>query len=162
MDDTDLSGLDLAGAKEYIFAYAVDIKRYDRELAQARSELELWRGRIALAEGKSMTQLAVAARSKSDQVQSQISTLEAERAALVVKVARMKEQLPMISARERSIDPDRLLAELQLMTGELLGDSASAEARTAAEFSRLEAESAAETGLDALKKRAAGEDQPES
>jgi hypothetical protein len=72
----------------------------------------------------------------------------------------MREQLPMIKARERSIDPDRLLAELQLMTGELLGsggDGGRSPAATEADFAKLEAEAKAEADLEGLRRRAAAE-----
>lgn len=173
MDDENLTGLDLASAKEYIFAYAVDVKRLDKDIADAQAELDRWKSRQALAEGKlaaagpagdqAMSGLAQAAAAKVAEQAAKLATLEAERADLRARVARMREQLPMIKARERSIDPDRLLAELQLMTGELLGGAADggpelggkSAAATEADFAKLESESKAETDLDALKRRAA-------
>jgi phage shock protein A len=168
MDDTDLTGLDLASAKEYIFEYAVDVKRLDKAIGDEQVELERWQGRAALAEGKlaaagtagdqSMAALVQAARAKVEEEAGKVASLEAERAELRAKVGRMREQLPMIKARERSIDPDRLLAELQLMTGELLGESEGA--ATEAAFAKLEAESKAGADLEALKRRAAEGAQP--
>jgi hypothetical protein len=117
---------------------------------------------VALAEAKlaaepSMAALVQAASAKVEETQATIASLDAERAELRAKIARMREQLPLIKARERSIDPDRLLAELQLMTGELLGDELGgrSEAATEADFAKLETESKADSDLDALKKRAA-------
>jgi hypothetical protein len=163
MDYENLSGLDLASAKEYIFAYAVDVKRLDKSIADAGAELERWKGRVALAEGKlaagdaSMATLAQAARARVEEEAAKVASLEAERADLRAKVIRMREQLPMIKARERSIDPDLLLAELQLMTGELLGEGAEGRsaAATEADFAKLETEAKADSELDALKRRAA-------
>jgi hypothetical protein len=164
MEDTDLSGLDLAAAKEYIFAYAVDIKRLDKDAEEAQAELERWRGRLALAEGRlaagdqSMAALADAARAKVEEASARLASREAERAELRAKVARMREQLPMIKARERSVDPDLLLAELQMMTGELLGseDGGRSAAATESDFRKLEADAKADSELDALKRKAAG------
>jgi len=176
MEDTDLTGLDLDAAKEYIFAFAVDVKRLDKEIADAVAELERWKARAVLAEGKlaaagsagdaNMAALAEAARTRISEEGSKAAALEAERAELRAKVARMREQLPMIKARERSIDPDRLLAELQLMTGELLSGSAESgtdiggrsAAATEADFARLESDAKAESDLEALRRRAAAED----
>jgi hypothetical protein len=164
MEDTDLTGLDLASAKEYIFEFAVDAKRLDRAIADGQAELERWKGRSALAEGKlaagdqSMAALVQAAQAKLGEEAGKVAALEAERAELRAKIGRMREQLPMIKARERSIDPDRLLAELQLMTGELLGESAGA--ATEAAFAKLEAESKAGADLDELKRRASEGKQP--
>ncbi|HTX73453.1 MAG TPA: hypothetical protein VMC79_11555 [Rectinemataceae bacterium] len=153
MDDSDLSGLDLAGAKELIFAYAVDIKRYDRELALTKAELELWVGRARLAEERSLADLATAARAKVEAANVKLQTLQSEQDELKAKVGRMRSQLPLIRAKERSIDPDRLLAELQLMTGELLGPDAGAGSSVERDIAALEKESAASSALDNLKKK---------
>jgi hypothetical protein len=74
-----------------------------------------------------------------------MAMLEAERTDILAKVSRMREQLPMIKARERSVDPDRLLAELQMMTGELL-----AEPKVDAELEALKRRAAAEAGKEAI------------
>jgi phage shock protein A len=174
MDDTDLSGLDLAAAKEYIFAFAVDFKRIEKELAQAGSEAETWKGRIALAEGKGLAELASSARSKAEEIALKVAALEGERASVAAKIQKMRAALPGISARERSIDPDRLLAELQLMTGELLGPAdlgaapgaeGASRAATEREFAKLEATSSADAALAAMKRKLApapegGSDEP--
>ena len=123
-DDTDLTGLDLEGAKAYILEFAVEAKRLEKELAALKADLDLWKGRVALAEGKAMPDLASAARNKVAEIEGRMAALGAERADILSKVEAMRLRLPAIRAAERSIDPDRLLAELQLMTGELLGDDA--------------------------------------
>lgn len=163
MDDENLSGLDLAAAKEYIFAYAVDVKRLDKDIATAQGELERWKGRVALVEAKmaagdtSVAALAQAARAKVEEEGGKVATLEAERADLRARVTRMREQLPYIKASERSVNPDQLLAELQMMTGELLGDEVGGRSVVAsnADFARLEAGAKADSDLEALKRRAA-------
>jgi len=163
-DDTDLTGLDLEQAKEYILAFAVEAKRLEKDLAALGQELELWQGRVTLAEGKAMAELADAARGKSAELAGKIEALEAERADLRSKVEAMRLRLPGIRAAERSVDPDRLLAELQLMTGELLGDaspgaSEGALSATAAsvEFAKLEAGAKADADLEALKRKMGGD-----
>jgi chromosome segregation ATPase len=127
-DDTDLTGLDLAAAKEYVFAFALEAKRLDKDVAAAEAELALWKGRVALAEGKAMAELAAAARAKAEEAAGKLASLAAERASIKSKVEAMRMRLPSIRASERSIDPDRLLAELQLLTGELLGEDTLGEA----------------------------------
>jgi phage shock protein A len=162
-DDTDLSGLDLAAAKEYILEFAVEAKRLDKELAAAEAEAALWKGRVALAEGKALGELATAARSKVAEAEGKISALEAERSSVRSKVEAMRLRLPSIRAAERSIDPDRLLAELQLMTGELLGEGppgmpegGRSDAAVNEDFSKLENGAAAEADLAALKRKMTG------
>jgi phage shock protein A len=150
----ELAGLDLESAREYVFAYAVDVKRLDKEIAEGRSQVELWKGRAALAQSKGMADLAQAAEARRAEEEGKLSSLESERASLAGKLARLREQLPMIRARERSIDPDRLLAELQLMTGELLGDAEDGAAATDKAFAELEAAQSAESSLAELKRKA--------
>jgi hypothetical protein len=152
----ELAGLDLESAREYVFAYAVDVKRLDKEIADGRSQVELWKGRAALAQSKLMADLAEAAEARRAEEEAKLASLESERALLAGKLARLREQLPMIRARERSVDPDRLLAELQLMTGELLGDAEGGAAATDKAFAELEAAQAAESGLAELKRKAEG------
>ena len=172
MDDTNLSGLDLDAAKEYIFAFAVDAKNQEKAIADARGEFELWKRRVTLAEGRlakagpagdpSMDSLAQAARSKVEELAGKMAALETERADLRSKIEAMRAQLPMIKARERSIDPDRLLAQLQMMTGELLGESPEGRSPAAieADFAKLESEARTDSELEALKRRAAEGDKP--
>jgi hypothetical protein len=115
-----------------------------------------------------MAPLVQAASAKAAELAGKIATLESEHADLRAKVARMREQLPLIKARERSIDPDRLLAELQMMTGELLGGAAGggpevagrSAAATEADFAKLESAAKAEADLDALKRKAAEGNNP--
>lgn len=164
MDDSELSGLDLDAARELIFAYAVDIKRYDKELASARGELDRWSSRAKLADEKGLPELAAQARAKADETASKMGSLELEQGELKARLERLRQQLPLIRAGERSVDPDRLLAELQMMTGELLGGEAGSDRPSAAterELAKLEADAAADTALDALKRKMGGQTPPD-
>ncbi len=157
--DTDLGGLDFAGARDYLLALAAEAKRLDKEVERAEAELELWRGRAALAEGRARPELAGAARAKAGELEAGLASLRAERSSLRSKVEAIRLQLPLVRARERSVDPDRLLAELQLMTGELLGGSGGGpagegrpgSAAAERELAGLEAASKADAELAELK-----------
>ena len=151
MDDTDLSGLDLAGARAYLVEFATSSKLARKALTALDEDLALWTTRVALAEGKGMAELAAAAKTKLSELEAKRAPLAAEIAETEDKVRRIREKLPLVAASERSIDADRLLAELQLMTGELLGDTSP---KLEADLARLESEAAVEEGLAALKKNA--------
>jgi len=151
----ELAGLDLESAREYVFAYAVDVKRLDKDIAVSRSEIALWKGRVELARSRGLPDLERAAQARVAEEEAKLATLESERAGFAAKLAHLREELPRIRAKERSIDPDRLLAELQLMTGELLGDAQEGAAATDKAFADLEAAQSAESGLAELKRRAA-------
>ena len=160
MDDSDLTGLDLSGAKVYLLDFATAAKLTRRDLEALEADMGVWTKRVALAEGKGMTELADQARARLAELESKRAALAAELAETEAKVRRIRERLPMVAAKERSVDADRLLAELQLMTGELLGseagDGSSLESRMAkleGEAKAGEAASAADVGLAELKKK---------
>lgn len=150
MDDTDLRGLDPDSAKEYILSFATEAKRYERDIDAAMSELTLWNSRVALAESKGAAELAQAARAKAGELAAKLESLKAEKRSLDSKVEAMKGSLRGIKAAERSVDADRLLAEMQLATGEALEPEAAA---TDAAFAKLEKASGVESELEALKRK---------
>lgn len=120
MDLRELSGLDLQGARNLLFACTTDLKRHEKDINTLRAELGLWTQRTSLAESKGMAELAGAARARAAEITAKIGAIEESFAEIRSDISRLKEALPGIAAKERSIDPDRLLAELQLLTGELL------------------------------------------
>jgi phage shock protein A len=174
-NDEDLRGLDLQSAKEFIVAYSIDAKRIEKEIAEAQDEIGKWKARAALVDAKlaagdqSVAPLIEAARARLAELSAKASSLETERADLRARIDSMRAQLPIIKASERSIDPDRLLAELQMMTGELLGDAipggsdltgssdagqGMSAAQAEAEIAKLESQAKVDSALEELKKRA--------
>ena len=131
----------------------MDLKRLDKDIDVSRSEIALWKSRVELARSRGLMDLERAALARVSEEEAKLASLESERAALAAKLARLREELPRIRARERSVDPDRLLAELQMMTGELLGDEG--KAATDKDFADLEAAQSTDAALAELKRRAA-------
>jgi hypothetical protein len=121
MDDTDLRGLKAADARAYVLEFITAMKSTERAMAAMDQDLALWSKRVELAAAKGAAELEAAARAKVDELATRRSTLAAEKAELAAKVARLKEQLPLALASERSVDTDLLLAQLQMATGEALG-----------------------------------------
>ncbi|MDA8409566.1 MAG: hypothetical protein M0001_04140 [Treponema sp.] len=147
-DDTDLSGLDLAGAKSYLLDFATAAKMTKKALDAVEAEIGVWAKRVALAEGKGMTELAAQAGAKLGELEGKHAALAAELAETESKVRSIRERLPTVAARECSVDADRLLAELQMLTGTLLDEGkGSLEGRMAA----LESEASAAQSLEELK-----------
>jgi phage shock protein A len=145
----ELSRLDYPGAMELILAYSTDIKRHDIDIQNLRKEAEVWGSRVRLAEAKGLADLAQEAKKQAADIEEHIASIEASRAELSTDVARLKEALPGMKARERSIDPDRLQAELSMMTGEAL-DPAKAELDK--QLGALEKDSG-DSALQALKRK---------
>jgi hypothetical protein len=126
MDDTDLRGLAAADARAYVLEFITAMKSTERAMAAVDQDLSLWTKRVELAASKAASDLEAAARARVDELAARRSTLQAERADLAAKVARLKEQLPLALASERSVDTDLLLAQLQVATGEALGGPSAA------------------------------------
>jgi len=116
----ELSRLDYQGAMDMLFAYTTDIKRHEKDMDALRKEIGLWSSRVTLAEGKGLAELAGAAKAQLAQLNGKLAEIEASRAELARDAQRIKESLSGIKAKERSIDPDLLQAELSMMTGEAL------------------------------------------
>jgi len=154
--ETSLRGMSVEAAREYVMGYLTTLKSTERELSVLREELSHWNGRAELAAGKQAVDLEAAARAKVSELQAKVDALEEERASLAGKIARMKEQLPMLKMTERSVDADLLLAQLQMATGEgtkdLLNESGASAASTDEALRKMGAESA----LDELKRKLAG------
>jgi hypothetical protein len=153
MDDAEFLSLDLEGAREYILAYATDIKRYEKEIADLDRDVALWGDRAKLAEGKAAADLAAAASQRYAELRAKREALESERASLAAELVRLRERLPYLKARERSVDADLLLAELQSMTGELLDPE---KVQAEHELSKVETEAKADLALAELKKKMGG------
>ena len=116
----ELSRLDHEGAMQLLFAYTTDIKRCGKDIEALEKDIALWTSRVALAESKGMAALAEGARGQVSQLQAKLAELSGSKAELEGDAARIKDALPSIKAKERSIDPDQLQAELSMMTGEAL------------------------------------------
>lgn len=156
MDDQEFLSLDLEGAREYLLAYTTTLKQYDKDIASFDQDLALWKGRVGLAEGKGEAALADAARARMAELEAKRQSLAAERAGIAGDVVRIKERLPYLKARERSVDPDRLLAELQMMTGSLLEPEKAVADR---ELEATEKDSKANDALAELKRKMGGQGQ---
>ena len=152
MDDKEFLSLALEGAREYLLAYMTSAKRYEQDMAAAQAEIGLWRGRITLAEKAGKPELAEAAKKRAEELEAKKAGLDGERQGLLAETRRLRERLPYLKARERSIDPDRLLAELNLMTGNILGDESGTPAPEA-EIAKLEANSSIDAALEELKRK---------
>lgn len=116
----ELSRLDQGGAMDLLFAYTTDIKRHEKDMEALKKDAALWASRVSLAESRGMAELAAGAKAQLAGLEARLSEIQASRAELERDAARIKEALPGIKARQRSIDPDQLQAELAMMTGEAL------------------------------------------
>jgi phage shock protein A len=145
----DLSGMEAAAAKDYILQFVSTLKLTEKEIAVLVEELGKWRGRVDLARGKSAEDLAAEAEKEVQRITEKKTVLEDEAAVLKAQIENMRQQLPGLAARQRSIDPDLLEQELLIAMGRMPGTENEAAADRA--FEALEKEQAADDALEALK-----------
>jgi len=146
----ELSRLDYEGARELLFAYTTDIKRHDKDIEALKKDVALWTSRVSLAESRGMAELAAGAREQLGQLEGRLSEIATSRAELERDAARIKEAMPGMKAKQRSIDPDQLQAELSMMTGEALEPE---KVKLDRELDALAKAGSSEDPLAALKRR---------
>jgi phage shock protein A len=154
MDVSELTNLDFEGARGMMLAFATDAKRIEKEVAALRGEESQWASRVKLAQGRGMAELAAAAAARQAELSGKIQALEAERSSILRDLELLRESLPGIAAKERRIDPELLLAQMQMMTGELLHPEAAA---AESELRTLESRAGVEDALAGLKRKMGGE-----
>ncbi|MFZ3110313.1 MAG: hypothetical protein WA234_06450 [Rectinemataceae bacterium] len=146
----ELSKLDHGAAMDLLFAYTTDIKRHEKDIEALKKDAALWASRVSLAEARNLPELAAGAKTQLSGLEARLSGIQASKAELERDAARIKEALPGIKAKERSIDPDQLQAELSMMTGEALDPE---KARLDRELDTLAKTGADSDPLEALKRK---------
>ena len=136
----NLRGMGVADAKEYVFHYITTLKLAEKKSEELAGKHKKWLARIDRARSGGMEDLALEAQAEADKLQSEREALGAEIADLKTRIQRMRDQLPGLAARERSIDPDMLEQELLIAAGGAPGDDSKAELDR--QFEAVEADAA--------------------
>ncbi|AEF86829.1 hypothetical protein TREPR_3376 [Treponema primitia ZAS-2] len=150
----DLRGMGAVDAKEYIFHYITTLKLTEKKREECSTEYEKWAARVSLAQSRGAQDLAPQAQAEADKMQAQRDALDAEIAGLKGQIQRMRDQLPGLAARERSVDPDLLEQELLIALGLTPGE----ELKPGLERQFEEAE--ADAALEALKAKMKRDETP--
>ena len=145
-----LAGLDSTGAKEYILGFLSTLKLTEKEIEKLKDEELKWIRRAELARDQGKTDLSIEAEREKEKITARIGELENEAGDLRIKIEKLREELRILPAMERSIDPDLLEQELLILAGRMPGEE---EAERYRAFEKLENESAADSALEALKAR---------
>jgi phage shock protein A len=145
----DISGMNAAEAREYIFHHITTLKLTEKKIRELDGELSRWQDRAELARSKGAADLAAEAEKQMEAIRTKQSGLEEESAGLRAGIDRMRAQIPALGARERSVDPDLLEQELLIAAGYNPGEEEAA--RTDRQFRDLEKDNDAEEALRALK-----------
>ncbi|MDR0585566.1 MAG: chromosome partitioning protein [Treponema sp.] len=150
----DLSGMSPAAAKEYILAFAASLKLSEKQALELEQELGKWKSRAELARSACRPDLAEEAEKGLARANDKKQRLNAEIAGLRSQIEEMRRKLPLLAARERSVDPDLLEQELLIAAGRLPGEET--EAANERLFRDLEKEAAAGAALSELKAKMEG------
>lgn len=146
MDDTDLSGLDAAAAREYVHGFVTTLRLTVKRRRQLETERHTWEERVRLAAAAGDDRLRDAARDRLRRVQEDCGRVAAEEAELRAQVEVLQRQLRRIRATAATtVDAEQLLAQLQ----ELVGDHDTLKE----DLDRLSAEQRAAAELESLKRR---------
>lgn len=114
----DLRGMSPEQAKAYIIAHITDLNLLKKRIEEMRADLDSWKSRAALASSRGIADLSAAAEAQAAKLAEALAPLLSEAEALKRDIETMKSQVPGLAARMRSVDPDLLLANLQMVTGE--------------------------------------------
>ena len=135
--------------KEYIYNFIATLKLTERQILNIDDEIDKWRSRVELANSKGQPELAREAEKEQNRLAEKQQTLKAEAEQLKLQIEEMRRQIPLLAARERSIDPDLLEQELLMAAGNLPGDEE--KVRAERQFREMERAQTAEAALDELK-----------
>ncbi|MBN2443770.1 MAG: hypothetical protein JXJ04_20580 [Spirochaetales bacterium] len=117
-DETDLTGMDIADAKEYVLSYISTLKETQRALKVLSEELALWQSRVKFAQERGREDLMSAARMKETELSDKYARLSVEEKELSGKVQTLMENLKRLKAGfTPTVDAEQLAAELDMMTG---------------------------------------------
>ena len=146
MDDTDLSGLDPAAAREYVHGFVTTLRLTVKRRQQLETERHTWEERVRRAAAAGDDRLRDAARDRLRRVQEDCGRIAAEEAELRAQFEVLQRQLRRVRATVgTTVDAEQLLVQLQ----EMVGDHDTLKE----DLDRLSAEQRAATELESLKRR---------
>jgi hypothetical protein len=118
-DWVDLRGMTPEAAKDYILAHMTDLNVLKQRIGEADAETASWEARVKLAAEKGLAELEAQAGLRLSEARARANALKTEAISLATDIKKMRDQVPGLEARVRSVDPDILLAGLQMVTGEM-------------------------------------------
>jgi len=139
----DITGMTEGDARDYIVSLSAHLKQTEGELAAVDEEIKLWAGRIVLADQRNLVELKGQAQAKRDELVERRTKLEMEVWEFRDGVEKMKKQLAILPATQRTVNTEALLENLAILGGPL--DTVSPTLK----------QTAADDALAALKKRLA-------
>ena len=115
----DLTGMSPSDAKDYVISLTAHLKQTEAGLVAAEEEVQLWQGRINLAEQKGMTELKTQAEAKKAEISERKTRLELEVWEFREGIEKLKKQLLLLPMTQRTVNTDALLENLANLGGPL-------------------------------------------
>ncbi len=122
MDDTNLHGMTPQDAQAYILEFATSKRLTEKECETVKADILAWQQKQQLARSLGREDLVAAVDQRIAELTAKQANLELEIQDLAGKIEAMKRQIPGLKARERSVDPDLLLAEMEMTLGKSIDD----------------------------------------
>lgn len=145
----DLTGMPIPEAREYIAQHIATLKLTEKKQQAVGDALAKWTSRAQLAHTKGLADLSLEAEQEAERLKAQQESLGTEMAELKTQIETMRRQLPGLTARERTVDPDLLEQELLMAAGYLPGEDEKAQMDR--QYQDLEQAASADAALAALK-----------
>ena len=149
LDAANLSGMNPDEAKEYIFGFISTLKITEKMIQDIDEEIIKWKARIELAKSKNQHELALEAEKELERFAEKKQYLITEASELKLQIEKITGQLPLLAARQRSIDPDLLEQEILMAAGYMPGDEE--KIRNERKFREMEKDASADEALAKLK-----------
>ena len=115
-------------AREYIAQYLITLKLTEKQYQNIEEELAKWNSRVELANSKGVPDLKAEAEKEVERLKAKKNALKTEIDELKGSIESMQRQVPTLSARERTVDPDLLEQELIIASGYMPGEEEKAQA----------------------------------
>ncbi len=117
--DLDLGAMRPEDARDYVLAYVTAWKRLQKEIGVLQEQILLWEGRVKAARERSEPQLATSTRDQVEKLKGELEKRRTEEEDLSRRVSLLKRRLKSLRVHPGlSVDPQALLAQLQVLLGE--------------------------------------------
>ncbi|MCK5152812.1 MAG: hypothetical protein KAQ93_00510 [Spirochaetales bacterium] len=104
--------------REYLIAVKTEYKLLEKKFLKAKEKLDKWETRTSLAEEKGKTNLQTEAESQAEIFRSKINYLTDQLIGLKVEVEKAIRTIHISPQQQLSIDPNKLLTEMNNLIGD--------------------------------------------
>lgn len=115
----DISGMNPADAKDYVFSLATHLKQVEAEIESIKKEQDVWQERAQLAERQGLSDLRAQVADKMNALAATRTDREAEAREFRAGLDSLKKQLLLLPMTQRTVNTDTLLESITQLAGPL-------------------------------------------